>query len=105
MAGVEGASYGLLSRLARQQYRALAAMRWTMFRNGLRSFKGAAELGARIFVTTLFSVFGVRMTPSVSIFLVSMSMPAMNAESGSLGNHGMPGGGATFGGAVSAHCR
>jgi ABC-2 type transport system permease protein len=34
-------------------------MRWTMFRNGLRSFKGAAELGARIFVTSLFSIFGL----------------------------------------------
>ena len=41
---------------ARRQYAALAAMRWCMFRNSVRTTKGAIELGART-VSTLF--FGV----------------------------------------------
>ena len=38
----------MFSALARMQYAALARMRWNMFRNGMRSRKGALELGARV---------------------------------------------------------
>ncbi len=38
---------GPFSALARAQYRALAAMRWAIFRNTLRTSRGAMEWGAR----------------------------------------------------------
>lgn len=44
---------------ARQQYAALAAMRWSMFRNGVRTTKGAIELGARTVSTLVFSVMAL----------------------------------------------
>lgn len=50
---------GPLSRLARMQYGALAAMRWSMFRNSVRSTKGALELGARTVSTLVFGFVGV----------------------------------------------
>lgn len=58
MAGVDVVSSGPLSKLARAQYVALTAMRWKMFVNGLRSFRGAAELGARIIVGIIFGGMG-----------------------------------------------
>lgn len=60
MAGVgEANDGGALGGLARSQYKALAAVRWSMFRNGLRSRQGAAELGARVVVYIVFSVLGL----------------------------------------------
>ena len=50
---------GWLSSMARSQYAALAAMRWSMFRHGMRSTKGAIEAGARIVVILVYSVMGV----------------------------------------------
>jgi len=50
---------GWLSSLARSQYSALAAMRWSMFRHGLRSTKGAVELGARALIILIYSVMGL----------------------------------------------
>ncbi len=41
-------SPGPFSSLARSQYRALAALRWSIFRNTLRTTRGALELGARV---------------------------------------------------------
>lgn len=66
MAGVaqsvnEPVETGLFSRLARIQYAALARMRWSMFRNGMRSSKGAFELGARISMILLYGVMGLGM--------------------------------------------
>ena len=48
---------------------------------------------------------GTRIAPSVSCFRVSMFIATMNAESGSGGMYGTPGGGATFGGAARAKTR
>lgn len=50
---------GMFSALARVQYAALARMRWSMFRNGIRSRKGALELGARIGMMLLYAVMGL----------------------------------------------
>jgi len=50
---------GPLSRLARAQYAALASMRWSMFRNSIRTTRGALELGARTVTTVLFSLMGL----------------------------------------------
>lgn len=50
---------GVFSSLARSQYSALAAMRWGMFRHGLRSTKGAVELGAQVVILLLYSLMGL----------------------------------------------
>src|SRR5450432_3358132 len=50
---------GLFSSLARSQYSALAVMRWSMFRHGLRSTKGAVEFGARVAIIALYSLMGL----------------------------------------------
>jgi ABC-2 type transport system permease protein len=50
---------GAFGALARAQYSALARMRWSMFRNTIRSTRGALELGARIATTVLFSFMGL----------------------------------------------
>lgn len=52
-------SYGWLSPMARAQYAALASMRWGMFRNAIRSTKGALELGARTVTVIVFSCMGL----------------------------------------------
>ena len=52
---------GMFSALARMQYAALARMRWSMFRNGVRSRKGALELGARVGMMLLYAVMGCGM--------------------------------------------
>jgi ABC-2 type transport system permease protein len=57
-AGVNGtglSSQAVLGPLARAQYRAVAAMRWRMTVNTLRSTRGKFELGARIFATGFLS--------------------------------------------------
>ena len=51
----------MFSALARMQYAALARMRWSMFRNGVRSRKGALELGARVGMMLLYAVMGCGM--------------------------------------------
>jgi ABC-2 type transport system permease protein len=45
--------------MARAQYAALAQMRWSIFRNTIRSTRGALELGARIVTTVVFSGVGL----------------------------------------------
>src|SRR5258708_33906068 len=50
---------GLFSSIARSQYSALAAMRWSMFRHGMRTTKGAVELGARVAIILLYSLMGL----------------------------------------------
>jgi ABC-2 type transport system permease protein len=45
--------------MARAQYTALARMRWSIFRNTIRTTRGALELGARIATTLLFSFVGL----------------------------------------------
>jgi ABC-2 type transport system permease protein len=49
-------------------------MRWTEFRNGLRSFKGAAELGAHIFVILLFSILGLGVASGLAVAAYSMAL-------------------------------
>jgi ABC-2 type transport system permease protein len=55
----DGWSAGVLSAEARVQYRAMAALRWHLFRNGLRSRLGAFELGARTFTYVLYALLGL----------------------------------------------
>jgi ABC-2 type transport system permease protein len=50
---------GAFSALARSQYRALAAMRWSTFRNSLRSQQGVFELGARTVAFAFYALLGV----------------------------------------------
>jgi ABC-2 type transport system permease protein len=57
MAGVAGP----FSSLARSQYRALTSMRWSMFRNGLRTRQGAIELGARTIAFAFYALLGLGM--------------------------------------------
>ncbi len=52
-------SRGVLSPLARAQYAALAALRWHMFVNGLRSKLGAFELGARTITFVFYGLMGL----------------------------------------------
>ena len=49
-------SGGILGAEARAQYAALARLRWEMFSHGLKSRKGALELGAR---TVSFVFYGI----------------------------------------------
>ena len=58
-------SRGPFSPLARSQYRALAAMRWSMFRNSLRSTQGAIELGARSIATIFYVLMGLGMAAGI----------------------------------------
>jgi len=65
---------GVLGPLARAQYRALARLRWQMFTNGLRSNKGALELGARTFSYIVYTVMGLGVgagAATATYFLVS----------------------------------
>jgi ABC-2 type transport system permease protein len=55
--GVVGA--GPFSALARSQYAALAEMRWSMFRHGLRTTRGMMELGARTIALVLYGGMGL----------------------------------------------
>jgi ABC-2 type transport system permease protein len=50
---------GLFSPAARQQYGAVAAMRWEMLRHSLRTKRGNFELGARILATSFFALIGL----------------------------------------------
>jgi ABC-2 type transport system permease protein len=50
---------GPFGALARVQYFALARMRWSMFRNGLRSNRGTMELGARSVTLIVYSLIGL----------------------------------------------
>jgi ABC-2 type transport system permease protein len=63
MAGLSGTPVGARpprpEGLARQQYAALAAMRWQIFRNSLRTGKGVLELSARVFTYAMFGMLGL----------------------------------------------
>jgi ABC-2 type transport system permease protein len=61
MAGVNGVGpgAGAFSASARAQYAAMAALRWHMFVNGLRSKGGAFELGARTVSFVLYAFMGL----------------------------------------------
>ena len=49
----------LFGPLARQQYAALARLRWRIFVNGLRSKIGAFEFGARTVAYVMYSIMGL----------------------------------------------
>jgi ABC-2 type transport system permease protein len=73
-AGGGYAAGGWLGPLARAQYQALARLRWHMFANGLRSSKGALELGARTFGYIVYAVIGLGLGAgmgTVTYFLAS----------------------------------
>jgi ABC-2 type transport system permease protein len=61
MAGLNGVGpgAGAFSASARAQYAAMAALRWHMFVNGLRSKGGAFELGARTVSFVLYAFMGL----------------------------------------------
>lgn len=50
---------GPFGQFARAQYSALASMRWSMFRNSLRSTQGAMEFGARSITTIIYTLMGL----------------------------------------------
>ncbi len=56
---------GPFSVLARSQYRALASMRWSMFRNSLRTTQGAIELGARTIAFIFYALLGFGMAAGI----------------------------------------
>jgi ABC-2 type transport system permease protein len=60
--GVNGARLNLagsFSAQSRQQYAAVAAMRWQMLRHSLRTKRGNFELGARVVTTLFFAVIAL----------------------------------------------
>jgi ABC-2 type transport system permease protein len=59
-------SSGPLSPLARLQYRALAEMRWRMFRNSLRSTRGAIEFGAHTVASIFYALMGLGMAAGIA---------------------------------------
>lgn len=59
MAGVGMQRSGMISALAREQYAAVAQMRWRMLVNSLRTKRGGFELGARVVAGTFFAVVGL----------------------------------------------
>ena len=76
MAGLNGAgaaiSRGILSPLARRQYGALAAMRWAIFRNAMRSSMGAFEIGARTITYLIYGATGLAMSVGVAVGAYAM---------------------------------
>jgi ABC-2 type transport system permease protein len=64
---------GPFSALARAQYRALAAMRWAIFRNTLRTTRGAMEAGARAVTYIIYGCmsFGLAMGFGASTFFIA----------------------------------
>jgi ABC-2 type transport system permease protein len=64
---------GPLSRLARSQYAALAAMRWQMFRNGMRTSRGALELGARAITYILYGALGLGLSAGLGAGAYAMA--------------------------------
>jgi ABC-2 type transport system permease protein len=65
-----GAGYaagGWLGPLARAQYKALARLRWQMFANGLRSNKGALELGARTLGIVIYVLMGLALGAGMGV--------------------------------------
>lgn len=59
---VDAGPFGVL---ARSQYRALAAMRWSLFRNSLRSTQGVIELGARTVSFVFYALLGLLLATGV----------------------------------------
>jgi len=64
VAGMSGAAgpaqpIALPAGLGGRQYAALAAMRWQIFRNSLRTGKGVLELSARVFSYAMFGMMGL----------------------------------------------
>jgi len=58
--GISGAAPGgVFSAMALKQYRALGAMRWRMFQNGMRTNQGVLELGARTFSFIIYALMGL----------------------------------------------
>ena len=58
-AGVETMGTGPFSQLARQQYAALARMRWQSFVIGIRSIRGVLDLGATGVAYTIYASIGL----------------------------------------------
>jgi ABC-2 type transport system permease protein len=58
---------GMLGRLARAQYAALAQLRWRMFSNGMRSNKGMLELGARTFTYLMYAAMGLALAAGAGV--------------------------------------
>jgi len=54
-----GAGGGMSGREARTQYAAMARLRWSMFRNGLRSIHGLLDLGATGIAWAVYSLLGL----------------------------------------------
>ncbi|MDE3188464.1 MAG: hypothetical protein KGM96_13200 [Acidobacteriota bacterium] len=63
---------GPLSRLARAQYAALAAMRWQLLTHGLRSAEGMFELGARGISCLLYALLGVGLGAGLGVIAHSL---------------------------------
>ena len=68
MAGAGGA----FSPLARQQYAALAAMRWSAFRNGMRSTRGAIEIVAGGLNYILYALMGLGVMAGLGVGAYAM---------------------------------
>lgn len=58
---------GIFGAQAQAQYAAMGRLRWDMFRNSLRSRKGALELGARTVALTIYGIMGVALGTGVGI--------------------------------------
>jgi ABC-2 type transport system permease protein len=63
---------GPFGGLARSQYRALAAMRWSLFRNSLRTNQGAFEFGARSIAFITYSIMGLGLATGLGVGAYAM---------------------------------
>lgn len=73
MAGISGGARGWLGGQARAQYAAMAAMRWSMFRNGLRSIHGILDLGATGVEWMLYGSLGLGLAAGLGAGAYSMA--------------------------------
>lgn len=87
MAGVTGpgpvssdfipAHGGIFGAQSQAQYAAMARLRWNIFRNGLRSRKGALELGARTVSLVIYCFFGVLLGTGAGIGSYFLTLNAL----------------------------
>ncbi len=75
-AGAIAADGGMFGAQARAQYAALARLRWEMFSHGLRSRKGALELGARTVSFVYYAIGGLAL--GVGAGLAAFALTAGN---------------------------
>lgn len=68
---------GIFGEQALAQYAAMASLRWNMLRNGLRSRKGALELGASVVSLVIYVTIGVAVGTGVGVGAFFLTLNAL----------------------------